>query len=459
MKTQTKTSLLLLSAFLVIVMIFSGFVYFSVANYSYKDFYKLLEIRAFTTARVELHRGFDTEVTEINALHNEFFDKLPQEHDYFFPLTPAKTFEEEAKKLKLPITFFETIQKEGKTEYSDNGLFYVGIKYNSPKGEYIVVASAENYFELHHFVYLRKTLFLAIVTAFLFSLFISVYFSKYVFNPLTKITERVKQISSENLHLRLDFANTHDELNDLAKTFNDMLNRIETSFETQNNFISNASHELRTPLTAIIGEADVALAKVRKPEEYIETIRIILVEAEKLEKKTQALLFLAQTGFDGKIQKFDKVRVDQLLWDVKETVEKINPKSSIRIDMSLLPENPSKLKVKGNEQLLHLALSNIISNACKYSDYQTVNVSIGSSDKKVFIVVKDAGIGIPENELKYIYVPFFRASNTKNYEGYGIGLPLTKNIIGMHEGEILVSSILNSGTTVQINLPIGNYEL
>ncbi|MFN3382436.1 MAG: two-component sensor histidine kinase, partial [Runella zeae] len=91
MKTQTKTSLLLLSAFLVIVMIFSGFVYFSVANYSYKDFYKLLEIRAFTTARVELHRGFDTEVTEINALHNEFFDKLPQEHDYFFPLTPAKT--------------------------------------------------------------------------------------------------------------------------------------------------------------------------------------------------------------------------------------------------------------------------------------------------------------------------------------------------------------------------------
>jgi signal transduction histidine kinase len=117
-----------------------------------------------------------------------------------------------------------------------------------------------------------------------------------------------------------------------------------------------------------------------------------------------------------------------------------------------------KLKVKGNEQLLHLALSNIISNACKYSNNNVVNVSIGASDQNVFVIVKDNGIGIPDNELKYIYDPFFRASNTLKYEGYGIGLPLTRNIIRLHNGEIIVSSIVGQGTTVQINLPIGKFE-
>jgi len=350
--------------------------------------------------------------------------------------------------------FFDDVIKNGKSQYQKNNTFYKGILYNSKKGRYIVVASAENYYELHHSAYLKRTLFLSILAAFVISAITSLYFSKYIFKPLRKITEKVNQISSENLHLRLDETNKNDELNELANTFNTMLDRIETSFETQNNFISNASHELRTPLTAIIGEADVILSKERSQEDYQEAIKIMLVEAEKLEGKTRALLFLAQTGFNGKIQKFDKLRIDQVLMDVKETLERINQKNKIHLDMSLLPENSDMIKVNGNEQLLHLAFSNIINNGCKYSDNQTVNVALGASNNSVFVVIKDVGIGIPESELKFIYDPFFRASNTKNYEGYGIGLPLTRNIIRMHRGEIDVKSIQNQGTTVQINIPM-----
>ncbi len=453
MRLQTKTSIFLLAAFLSIIFIFSGFVYFSVANYSYEDFYRLLEIRAVTTAKTELHHEADNEIQGISDLRNEFFEKLPHEQDYIYPITPDATFEEQALALNVPLVFFESVLTEGKAEYNDQKLFYKAIKYTNTNGSYIIVASAENYFQHHHFAYLQKTLFVAIVVAFFFSLFASVFFSKYIFKPLHKITENVKQIGSENLHRRINLKNRNDEMDELAHTFNDMLNRIETSFETQNNFISNASHELRTPLTAIMGETDVILSKPRTAEEYVETLKIILDETEKLDKKTKALLFLAQTGFNGKNQKFDKVRVDQLLWDVKETLEKLNSKNKIHIDMSLFPENPVKLKVKGNEQLLHLALTNIISNACKYSDNQTVQISLGASDESVFIIVKDTGIGIPDNELKHIYDPFFRASNTKKYEGYGIGLPLTQNIIKMHKGEIMISSTLDKGTIVQIRLP------
>jgi signal transduction histidine kinase len=454
LNTQLKIKLLFLSAFLIIILVFSGLIYFSVSNYSYKDFYNLLKIRAVTAAKVELDVNSGEKADGIVDFRTNFLEKLPNEKDYFFEITPAKTFTEEAKQLKIPITFFNNVLSLGEAEYNLKDQFFKGIKYTSLQGDYIVIVTAENYYDSHHFSYLREVLIIAIVIALIFAFLISLLLSKSIFHPLNLITKRVKDISSENLHLRLETKNKSDELGELINTFNNMLDRIETSFETQNNFISNASHELRTPLTAIIGQADVALSKNRSQEHYEETLKIILEEAEKLDKKTQALLFLAQTGFNGKVQKFEQIRMDQLLWDVQETLKNLNPQSKIHIDLSMLPEDPRKLKVCGNEQLLHLALSNVISNACKYSDNRIVEVSIGAGESYVIIVVKDTGIGIPKEELRYIYDPFFRASNSNAYEGYGIGLPLTRNIIRMHKGDLLVSSIENKGTAVQIKLPM-----
>uniref|UniRef100_A0AAU6WTN8 histidine kinase n=1 Tax=Chryseobacterium endophyticum TaxID=1854762 RepID=A0AAU6WTN8_9FLAO len=92
-------------------------------------------------------------------------------------------------------------------------------------------------------------------------------------------------------------------------------------------------------------------------------------------------------------------------------------------------------------------------NGCKYSNFQQVKVSLGATDTDVYIIVKDHGIGIPGQEMNKIYDPFFRASNTQNYEGYGIGLPLARNIVRMHQGELIVNSYENQGTTVQLRFP------
>ena len=447
LKKQSRTVLLLLIPFLIVIFLFSVFIYFSVSNYSEKNFFKLLEARAYKVAKERL----DEKITKSDPNSPE---KLPHEKDFFIPIDNSLNLTEQVQKIGIPASFFESVINNRSAEFVSEKYLYKGIRYQSISGDYIVITAAENYFEINQADNLIRTLLFAILASFILILYIALYFSKNIFKPISEITEQVKEISSENLHLRLNDSNRSDELNELARTFNNMLDRIETSFETQNNFISNASHELRTPLTAIIGEADVVLTKPRANEEYVETLKIILQEADKLDNKTKALLFLAQTGFNGKVQKFDKVRIDQLLWDVKENLESLNPKSKIHLDMDLLPENPMKLKVNGNVQLLHLAFSNIISNGCKYSNFETVTVSIGASDDFVYIVIKDNGIGIPENEIKYIYDPFFRATNTKNFEGYGIGLPLTRNIIRMHKGTLLVTSIENKGTTVQITLPV-----
>lgn len=375
------------------------------------------------------------------------------EKDYVFEVPKDSNYSQISNQIHIPDSFFKSIVKKGEANYNDKEFYYIGQSFKSDNKTYIAIASAQNHYVVYYLGYLKRTLITCMILALFFSMIFSFYLSKTLFRPILKITGKVKEISSENLHLRLEPQPGNKELNELVDTFNDMLNRIETSFETQNHLIGNVSHELRTPLTSIMGEADVALSIPRSEEHYQETLQIILNEAEKLDKKIKALLMIAQTGFDGKIQKIDKVRMDQLLWDVIETATRINSKNNVFMDISMLPENPKKLKVQGNEQLLHLAMANIINNGCKYSNFQQVKVSLGATDDHVYVIIKDSGIGIPDSEMDKIY-PFFRASNTKNYEGYGIGLPLARNIIRIHNGELIVNSKENVGTTVQIRFPI-----
>jgi signal transduction histidine kinase len=377
-------------------------------------------------------------------------EKLSEEREIIFEIQSEADLSRQAKQAYLPTDFLHKIVQNGRANLQINDIFYAGIRYD----KHIVIVSAKNYYASHHLIFLRNIILVSIVLVISIIVYLSFFFSKHIFDPIKVITQKVKQISTDNIHLRIDEKEKDDEINQLITTFNDLLNRLETAFETQKNFISNASHEFGTPLTSIMGEAEVMLMKERTPEEYQQTLKNILGQAERLNQITQTLLLLAQTGYSNKKVVFEILRTDELLWNVKEMMDKLNPKNNVIIDYSLLPENPLKLKVMGNKQLLYLAFTNILSNSCKYSNNHPVQVIIASNDKEVILVFKDRGIGIPESEIAFIYDPFFRASNTRHIEGYGIGLPLTRNIIKIHNGQLLVSSVENEGTTVQIKLPL-----
>lgn len=459
MKIQNKIIYILLTLFIGYTLLFSVFIYYSISKYAFTDFYKRLEIRAITTAKSQLENQNDADI--IRELRQEYLEKLQDEHIEIFKLEDVGNARDFTSGNDYNQKFVEETLAEGKATYNNKNSFYYGAIYTTALGEdFLIIISAENYFITHHITYLRNLLFSSLIIAFLLIFLISYLFSRRIISPINNIINKVKEIGSENLHLRLESKaqNSDDIIGNLSQTFNDMLNRLETSFESQKNFISNASHELKTPLTTIIGEADVALSRVRQPSEYVESLQIILEEADKLDKKTKALLMLAQTGFDGKSQKLVILRTDQLILDVKDTVEKINPQSQIHIDFSFLPENPFMLKVYANESLLHLALCNILLNACKYSDNKPVNVGVGVADKHVVFIIKDQGIGIPESEMQFIYDPYFRASNTKKHEGYGIGLPLARNIVKIHKGQLDVNSIVGEGTTVKVTIPCAKIE-
>ncbi|ETZ21817.1 hypothetical protein N824_26635 [Pedobacter sp. V48] len=272
-------------------------------------------------------------------------------------------------------------------------------------------------------------------------------------NPLRKIIKSVKKIKAENLHLRLDVYGT-DEMAQLSQTFNNMLNRLETAFETQNNFISNASHELRTPLTIISGEVELAMKSDADGQDRYLALAKIKDESDRLEHILTSLLGLAQTGFNGKNHPWELVRIDELLWDIKRTVNQVHPESKIEIDFSNLPADEDQITIKANINLLKLAIANIVSNACKYSNNKPVLVTLESKLNILSIAVKDQGIGIPPGDVQHIFEPFYRASNTSDFKGYGIGLPLSLNIIRLHRGSIAISSIENITTEIKVLLPV-----
>lgn len=455
MKTKTKISIYFTLIFVVVLTVFSGSVYYFANRYAFNDFYKRLEIRAVVAAKFLLEQD-ESDATVLDEVRREHLEKLPNEKEYFIRVEPQSDFAKESEELGIPKEFFQEILQEKLADYRLKNTFYAGIYYEDNEGNFIVIVSAENQYSTQHFADLRNIFFFVLLFTIIFVLTVAGIFSRYVLNPVKNITNKVRDISTRSLHLRLDPHNGNDEITELSNTFNDMLDRLETSFETQKNFVSNASHELRTPLTAIIGETDLALSKPRSSDEYIRTLQTISAEAERLDHITRSLLFLAQTGYTNTKPNMQEVRIDEILWESKKTIDRINPKNQVRIDLSMLPENEEKIKITGSEDMLHLAFANIIGNACKYSDNKPVEVAVASTDNKVIVIIKDQGIGIPKKDLPHIYDPFFRASNTHQYEGYGIGLPLARNIIRLHKGELDVNSTEGKGTVIQVSFPIAS---
>lgn len=447
MKIKAKIILLLFVTFSLSTTLLVALVYVFFSDYSFSDFYHRLEIRALATARIEL----GSKASEIEAFRRESMQRLDNETDYL--IDTSRDWKSEALRQGLSPLFVQEVMSQGKAFSRKDNTFYAGVLYTAAPNPHVVVVSADNYYEAHHMAYMRNLLLLVSLAALVLLAVISALLTRILVRPLADMAAKARRISSENLHLRIEVANPKDELGAVALTMNDMLDRLETTFESQKNFISNASHELKTPLTAIIGEADVVLARRRSTEEYIHSIGTMQTEAEKLSQKTDAILTLAQTGFNLEGKSFKTLRADELVLEVCSTARRLYPDRRIEVDFSLLPEAAEKLSIRGDTQLLQSALSNILTNACKYSS-KTVRVSLAASEANVIFVVHDTGVGIPQNELLYIFDPFFRASNARGFEGYGIGLPLTRNILRMHGGSVSVESIQEKGTTVQITLPI-----
>lgn len=382
-------------------------------------------------------------------LKNSGLEELIDEGDWVLPVNGSNSFEYNTE-LNLPPEFYTEVLTNGSSWIEENSQYHYAQLFSENGKKYIVVITARDRRGNTSTLYIIRIMAIGGIGFLILAYFLGRLLANKVMNPISKINSEMKRISASNLHNRLDQPQNSDEIAVLSHTFNDMLDRLETSFEIQANFINNASHELKTPITTIMAETEIILQSDRKPEEYQEALSHINTQATKLGNLTESLLKLTRTGYDGNKQVLDVVRMDELLMDVKADLDKLYPENNISLRLEEMPENDELLLVPCNRPLLELALSNIISNAVKYSDNSVVFVELMANRKRLSVRITDIGIGIPKEDFPYLYEPFFRGRKASKYTGYGLGLPLAFKIIRMHNGELDIQSEQEKGTMATI---------
>lgn len=441
-----------MTSFLIIGFI-GGFLYFLFANNIEKQFKERLLERAFIAAEVLLEKDNFSPV-KYERVKARFLQTLPEEKVFYIE-TDGGTINYSS----LPPQIIDTSSIEGSLTqkyefYKIGDLDFCSLYYEDNEGDFIILISAKNTEGIAELNFLQKALFFIIFISLLIIAGVSLLFANQILKPINRMIIKVEEISGSNLQLRLNEGKGKDEISRLAKNFNRMLSRIESSFFTQKNFIQNASHELRTPLTVILGEAEYALkSSDLSPDERL-AFQKIYQQADHLREMLNSLLHLSEIKNPGASSEYKLLRIDEV---IQKTVIKINetfPSRVIHLEYKNIEDlNENSFVITGNDLWLEIAFTNILDNALKYSNNKPVKVFLEDKISSVCINVEDQGIGIQPQDLSKIFSPFHRGNNAKTKKGYGIGLALTENIIKIHKGFIQVTSIMKKGSNVIIELP------
>ena len=273
-------------------------------------------------------------------------------------------------------------------------------------------------------------------------------------SPVDKITRLARRLSAEDLGQRLDLALPDDEVGRLARTFDEMIARLDDSFHRQRRFTSDASHELRTPLTIIKGQIEVALQRERDDESYRQVLQSVNEEIDRLIRLAGSLLTLTRADAGRIPLSFESVDVESL---VAGSVEHVRPRAVQKgVDLRLDTGDP--ITIAGDEDLLLQLVLNLLDNAVKYTPSGGQVLAGWKVDGQgVELRVQDTGIGIPSEHISHIFDRFYRVDKARSRDegGVGLGLSIARWIAEAHGGSINVDSIPLRGSTFVCRLPAG----
>lgn len=439
-----------------VVLIFMGIIiYYFAEQYTRRQFFQRLMDRGVISAQMYLERD-ELSAASLQKIQRKYLQSLAEETLTIYDPNRIPKLVPATAGLSVSAKVFDRIDKQGQAEFWMQDKQAIGLWYEDNEGNFYIIVSAKDETGNSKLRNLQEVLLMSVLQGILVMVVAGHFFSRKVLQPIVAIVQEVNKIRASKLHLRVQERPNRDEIGNLVSTFNQMLERLETSFYMQKSFIANASHELRNPLTAIRGEIEVTLLKDRSVEEYKESLETLQGETARLEKLTADLILLAQTGFDEDAIRQDQVRIDEVLLEVKTDLNHHLPQNKIQVDLAALPTDPGLITVLGNRNLLQIAFKNVLENASKFSDHGSVQATLFCEENKVVVLVKDSGIGIPEQEVSRVMEPFYRANNARSRHGTGIGLAMTEKIMRLHDGSIQLNSSLESGTTVILTLPIAS---
>jgi signal transduction histidine kinase len=452
MKIQTKIAIQFSLIVAGLLTVFSFVIYQLFAEFREQEYYDRLKSKAITTAQLlikvdEIDRDLLKIIDKntLSALVDEKVLVFDQRNKLFYSSLDDHV-------IHFGKDLLDRVRKEKYVETNDDDNEVVGLLYELNGQQYLILASAYDKFGRSKMNNLRDTLIGGLIFGIGITILLGIFFAGNALQPVNRFITQISAITANNLRERLDERNGKDEIGRLASAFNKMLFRLEQSFELQKSFVSHASHELRTPLAALKSEVEISLDEKLSVAQHRGILRNINKDIDRLIALSNSLLQIVKplkTYFTNAAE----VRLDDLIFQAQAELMEGKPEYHIVVEYVQEPENEQKITVWGEEMLLKTVFLNLLDNASKYSADHQALVRIDFTDTVALVSIRDAGIGIPPEDMQRIFEPFYRSKNAMAKPGFGVGLSICRKIVELHQGHIEVNSKLAEGSTFVVELP------
>lgn len=333
---------------------------------------------------------------------------------------------------------------------------FAPITYNYRVQGYVVIHMSMSAIRSEAYSFLNIS-YIMLIILFVLSLIILIFFTEIVYVPLKKIISATEQYASGNMHYEFTVESA-DEMGYLAASLNYMASEIARAEDNQKKFVANVSHDFRSPLTSIRGYLEAMIDGTVPPELYEKYLNIVLNETDRLKKLTDSLLTLNNLNTKGVYLEKSIFDLNTTIRNTAATFEGVCKNKSVAIELVLTGDT---MPVEADMGKIQQVLYNLLDNAIKFSSQDSM-IKIETTEKKnkVFVSVKDKGIGIPKDDLKLIWDRFYKSdlSRGKDKKGTGLGLSITKEIIMAHGEHINVISTVGVGTEFIFSLPVADED-
>lgn len=318
--------------------------------------------------------------------------------------------------------------------FKENGRSYALFIQSHPQRQFSVIQDVQN---------------IQLITILLVGIVLFAYVSTIIIKPIKRLSTAMKVVGQGEYNVQVEHA-ANDEIGLLTKNFNQMtkeLNKIETM---RQEFIASVSHEIQSPLTSIRGFSAALKDDIVSEDKKIQYLTIIEKESTRLSQLSSNLLKLASLDSEHQTLMLQQYRLDEQIRHVVMALEPQWIKKNIEIDLDL-----SNVQIEADKDLLEQVWLNLVTNAVKYTpENGFVKISIHQKNEEIDVKIKDNGIGIIEEDQKYIFESFYKVDKSRTLKGSGLGLAITKKIVRLHEGAIRVESKKEQGSIFTVTLPI-----
>lgn len=427
----------------------------------------LLNISVLYGIRYYLYNQANKEIDDVSIImknkivsNNEHLDLLDKELGYNVSSKEnifIKVVQEDGKILNLSdkfnynIKIKEPFNKVKKFKEHDEHLIYINLTGETKEYGVIyiqIVKDMDNEYDFMKIliIFMLISDFIGIIA----SIIVGYIISKKMLGPIDHIIKAADNISINNLKERIEITGPNDELKRLGDTLNNMIDRLQDSFNRQTQFVSDASHELRTPIAVIQGYANLLHRWGKNDKEALEkSIDAIKLEASNMGSLVEKLLFLAKGDTENQRIEKKEFLLNELIYEVVTETNLIDKNHTIS------SEKNNNVSIFADYKMIKQMVRIFVDNSIKFTPAQgNIDISLETKGKRVKIIISDSGIGIPKDEIQNIFERFYTVdkSRSKDIAGTGLGLSIAKWIIDVHKGEVNVQSEEGKGTQVTVIL-------